>query len=185
MRAHTGVSTDEPFEFDPVLDGATLRIRPIRGDEFDALYAVASDPLLWEQHPAKRRAERGVFEGWFRDALAQHALVIEERATQRVIGSSRYYHWNAADAEVSIGFTFIARDHWGGVTNAELKGLMLQHAFKWARVVWFHVDPMNTRSQKAMEKIGGQYSFTAPLSVNGAAPVEYMFYRIDALRRRK
>ncbi len=179
------MSTSGPFEFDPVLDGATLRIRPIRSDEFDALYAVASDPLLWAQHPAKRRAERAVFEDWFRDALEQHALVIEERATQRVIGSSRYYHWNEADAEVSIGFTFIARDHWGGATNAQLKDLMLQHAFRWANVVWFHVDAMNMRSRKAMEKIGGQYAFTGPLSVNGAAPVEYMFYRIDAPRRRQ
>lgn len=177
------MSTKGPFEFDPVLDGETLHIRPIRHDEFDALYAVASDPLLWAQHPAKRRAEREVFEGWFRDALAQHALVVEERASRRVIGSSRYYHWNQADADVSIGFTFIARDHWGGATNAQLKDLMLQHAFGWARVVWFHVDPMNIRSQKAMQKIGGQYVCTAPLSVNGAAPVTYFFYRIDAPRR--
>ena len=174
--------TSRPFEFDPVLDGATLRVRPIRADEFDPLYAVASDPLLWAQHPAKRRAERGVFEGWFRDALQQHALVVEERATRRVIGSSRYYHWSEADAEVSIGFTFVARDHWGGATNAELKSLMLGHAFQWARGVWFHVDPMNIRSQKAMEKIGGRHTHTAPLSVNGAAPVEYLFYRIDAPR---
>ncbi len=179
------MSTNGSFEFEPVLDGATLRVRPIRRDEFDALYAVASDPLIWEQHPAKRRSERGVFEEWFRNALEQHALVVEERATRRVIGSSRYYHWNEPDAEVSIGFTFLSRDHWGGATNGELKNLMLRHAFKWARLVWFHVDPMNTRSQKAMEKIGGRYSFTAPLSVNGAAPVEYMFYRIDASQCRR
>jgi len=172
-----GASTD--FDFDPVLTGATLCVRPIRSDEFDALYAVVADPLMWVQHPAKNRAERAVFEGWFKSALVQHALVVEERSTQRVIGSSRYYHWESAAREVAIGFTFLTRDHWGGATNAEMKRLMLAHAFKWADVVWFHVDPANTRSRKAMEKIGGTLSHTGAIAINGEVPKEYVFYRID------
>ena len=168
------------FDLQPVLAGPNVRVRPIRTDEFEALYAVASDPLMWAQHPAKDRAQRGVFEAWFREAVPQRALAIEEAATRRVIGSSRYYDWNPDAREVAIGFTFIARDHWGGTTNAEVKRLMLDHAFKWARTVWFHVDPANTRSRKAMEKIGGIYTHTAMTAVAGAAPREYAFYRIDA-----
>jgi len=168
------------FEFDAVLTGPTIRLRPVRPDEFEPLYAVASDPLIWAQHPAKERSQRGVFETWFKDALLQHALAVEESATRRVIGSSRYYDWNPRMREVAIGFTFIARDHWGGRTNAEMKRLMLDHAFKWVRTVWFHVDPANARSRKAMEKIGGIYSHTGTLGLFGAAPREYAFYRIDA-----
>lgn len=168
------------FDFDPVLTGTTIRLRSIRPDEFEALYGVARDPLIWAQHPAKQRSQRDVFEKWFEDGLAQHALVVEEVTTQRVVGSSRYYDWNATTREVAIGFTFLARDHWGGTTNAQMKRLMLDHAFKWARTVWFHVDPGNTRSRKAMEKIGGVYSHTVALGLFGAAPREYVFYRIDA-----
>lgn len=168
------------FELDPILEGANLRLRPIRANEFEALYAIASDPLLWAQHPAKERSQRGPFEAWFHAALTQHALTVEEATSGRVIGSSRYYDWNETTREVAIGFTFLSRDHWGGSTNAEMKRLMLDHAFKWARTVWFHVDPANTRSRRAMEKIGGVYSHTAMLGIYGAPPRDYVFYRIDA-----
>ena len=170
----------EAFDFQPVLTGPRVLVRPIRTDEFEALYAVAADPLMWAQHPAKDRSQRGVFETWFRDAVPQLALTIEELATHRVIGSSRYYDWNPSAREVAIGFTFIARAHWGGATNAEVKRLMLDHAFKSARTVWFHVDPANTRSRKAMEKIGGVYSHSAMIAIAGAAARDYAFYRIDA-----
>ncbi len=168
------------FDFDPVLEGQTLRLRPIRVDEFEALYAVSSDPLVWAQHPARQRFERAVFEEWFAEALVQHALIVEERATGRVIGSTRFYEWNPSACAVAIGYTFLARDHWGGATNAEKKGLMLAHAFKWANTVWFHVNKDNARSRKAMEKIGGRYSHEAPHVINGAPAVDYVFYRIDA-----
>ena len=101
------------FDLQPVLSGPNVRIRPIRTDEFEALYAVASDPLMWAQHPAKDRAQRGVFEKWFKAAVPQRALTIEEAATHRVIGSSRYYDWNLAAREVAIGFT--AMEKIGGV----------------------------------------------------------------------
>ena len=168
------------FDFDPVLAGPSLRVRPVCDGDVEALYAVASDPLIWAQHPAKQRSLRPVFEEWFADALTQHALVVEELTTARVIGSSRYYNWDSAAREVAIGFTFISRDHWGGGTNGELKRLMLDHAFRRADTVWFHVDAANTRSRKAMEKIGGRYSHTGALSIHGAASADYVFYRIDA-----
>jgi RimJ/RimL family protein N-acetyltransferase len=180
MRTGSRFDVSEAFDFQPVLTGTNVCVRPIRTDEFEALYAVAADPLMWGQHPAKDRSQRVVFEKWFADAVPQLALTIEELASQRVIGSSRYYDWNPATREVAIGFTFIARDHWGGATNAEVKRLMLDHAFESARTVWFHVDPANTRSRKAMEKIGGIYTHIAMISIAGAAARDYAFYRIDA-----
>lgn len=168
------------FDLDPVLTGQGLHVRPLRPDDFAGLYAVAGDPLLWEQHPARNRHERPVFEAWFDAAQRQHALVVET-VDGEIIGSSRYYHVEPALREVSIGYTFIARSHWGGQTNAALKSLMLDHAFA-ARMqrVWFHVNPSNQRSRRAMAKIGGVESHLGTLSINGEPPVEYVFYRIDA-----
>lgn len=174
------MSVAPEFEFQPMLCGATLRVRPIRADEFEALYAVAADPLVWAQHPAKQRSERPVFEQWFHDALAQRALVVELRESGRVVGSSRYYDWQPEAREVSIGFTFIARDQWGGATNRELKALMLAHAFERAHRVWFHVNPGNERSRRAMLKIGGIESHVGMHVIAGGPAVEYVFYRIDA-----
>ena len=169
----------DAFDLDPVLSSATLGVRPVHADDFEALYAVAADPLVWAQHPARQRHERPVFTQWFADALVQHALVVTDLTAQRVVGSSRLYNWDAARREVAIGFTFLGRAYWGGATNAQLKHLMLDHAFRWAEAVWFHVDPANTRSRKAMEKIGGREVRTARLSICGAPSAEYVFYRID------
>jgi N-acetyltransferase len=57
------------FDLQPVLKGDLLELRPLRREDFQALYAVASDPLIWEQHPAKDRYQEEVFHAFFRDAL--------------------------------------------------------------------------------------------------------------------
>jgi RimJ/RimL family protein N-acetyltransferase len=162
-----------------VLEGASLRLRPIRDDDLEPLFAVASDPLLWAQHPAKTRSQRPVFEHWFASALAGHALVFEARADGRVLGSSRYYDWRPWPRDVAIGYTFIARDQWGGTVNRELKALMLTHAFRFVDRVWFHVNPDNRRSQLAMLKIGGVVSHTGVHAIGREPPAEYVHFRID------
>jgi len=55
-----------PFNLQPVFKGELLELRPLRPEDFDALYAVASDPLIWEQHPSNDRYKKDVFEGFFR-----------------------------------------------------------------------------------------------------------------------
>jgi RimJ/RimL family protein N-acetyltransferase len=71
-----------------------------------------------------------------------------------VIGSSRYAGYDERASEIEIGWTFLARSHWGGACNRELKQLMLRHAFQFVERVLFIVGPGNLRSQKALEKIG-------------------------------
>jgi RimJ/RimL family protein N-acetyltransferase len=56
---------------------------------------------------------------------------------------------------VEIGWTFLARRHWGGAYNGELKQLMLRHAFRFVDSVVFFINPENLRSQRSAEKIGG------------------------------
>ena len=145
-----------PFDLQPVLEGRLLRLRPLRPEDFPDLYAVASDRLIWEQHPAKDRYREEVFREFFREALESGgALIAIDSKDGRVIGSSRFHGYDEEKSEIEIGWSFLARSHWGGVYNREMKELMLRHAFQFVRSVVFLVGPQNLRSQRAMEKIGG------------------------------
>jgi RimJ/RimL family protein N-acetyltransferase len=139
----------------PFLEGDLLLLRPLAIDDFDALYAIASDPLLWEQHPSKDRTERPVFRVWFDDAVASGgALVAIDRRSGRVVGTSRFDGLDAMHGQVEIGWTFLARSHWGGAYNSEMKRLMLDHAFGAVEAVLFRVHERNLRSRRAVEKLG-------------------------------
>jgi RimJ/RimL family protein N-acetyltransferase len=70
----------------------------------------------------------------------------------------------------------LARSHWGGVFNREMKHLMLRHAFRFVKSVVFLVGPQNLRSQRAMEKIGGVRAGTR-LDTSGR---ESLVYQITA-----
>jgi RimJ/RimL family protein N-acetyltransferase len=144
------------FDLQPILEGESLRLRPLREEDWEQLFAVASDPLIWEQHPEPTRYQQDVFRQYFRGAIeCGGALVVIDKKTGNLIGSSRYIGYDEDRSEIEIGYTFLARAYWGGVYNREMKDLMLGHAFRFVRHVVFLVGPDNLRSQKAMEKIGG------------------------------
>ena len=144
------------FDYQPVLKGDLVELRPLRLEDYDDLYAVAADALIWEQHPDRNRHEEGRFQEFFREALGSGgALIAIDAKTQRVIGSSRFHGYDKERSEVEIGWTFLARSHWGGMYNGQMKELMLQHAFRFVNCVVFLVGPQNLRSQRAVEKIGG------------------------------
>ena len=144
-----------PFDLQPVLKGELLELRPLRQEDFPELYAVASDPLIWEQHPNSDRFKEEVFREFFREALESGgALVALDCRDGRIIGSSRFHAYNEEKSEIEIGWTFLARAYWGGAYNGEMKQLMLRHAFRFVKSVIFLVGPRNLRSQKALEKIG-------------------------------
>ncbi len=144
------------FDYQPVLKGDLVELRPLRFEDYEDLYAVAADPLIWEQHPVTNRHEEGSFQVFFREALASGgALIAIDAKTQRVIGSSRFHGYNKERSEVEIGWTFLARPHWGGIYNGEMNQLMLQHAFRFVNCVVFLVGLQNLRSQRSVEKIGG------------------------------
>jgi RimJ/RimL family protein N-acetyltransferase len=162
-----------PFDPQPVLIGELLELRPLRADDFDALFQAASDPLIWEQHPQHNRHEEATFRAFFQEALTSGgALVALDRANGQVIGSSRYYGYDSDQSVIEIGWTFLARAYWGGRYNGEMKRLMLEHAFKWVRRVIFIIGPDNRRSQRAVEKIGGVYAGTTT-DARGQARVVY------------
>jgi len=147
-----------PFELQPVLIGELVELRPLREEDFPTLFAVASDPLIWEQHPQRDRCTEPVFRQFFRGGMESGgAFIVVDRKDGRVIGSSRFAEYDETKSEIEIGWTFLARSHWGGRHNREMKRLMLAHAFRFVRRVIFRVGPLNRRSQRALENIGASY----------------------------
>jgi RimJ/RimL family protein N-acetyltransferase len=148
-------SPDLAFDLQPTLLGRLVTLRPLRATDHDALYAVASDPLIWEQHPDQTRHQPAGFRVFFDEALASGgALLASDAGTKEPIGSSRFHGYDPRQDEVEIGWTFLARAYWGGRYNAEMKELMLRHAFQFVGRVVFLIGPGNIRSQRAVEKIG-------------------------------
>lgn len=144
------------FDFQPTLQGELLSLRPLEPDDYDALFAVASDPLIWEQHPARDRYKENVFKRLFQESLQSGGcLVAIDPRIGKVIGSSRFHGFDAENGVIEIGWTYLARIYWGGMYNGEMKRLMMYHAFRFVKSVIFVIGVENLRSQKAIEKLGG------------------------------
>lgn len=145
----------------PRLTGERLLLRPLAAEDWDALFAVAADPLIWELHPAHDRWREPVFAEFFANALKfKGAVAVIDRASGSIVGSSRWQghverSWPERSS-VEIGWTYLARSHWGGAYNRELKRLMLAHALRFVERVDFQIGETNLRSRRAMEKIGGR-----------------------------
>ena len=159
-------------DLQPTLIGPTVTIKPISADDWTELFAAGADPEIWRVHPVSDRYTEPAFRKFFDSAVnSKMGFVFVDRATGRLIGSSRYHGYESALGEIEIGWTFIVRSHWGGRANREVKRLMLDHAFTFVDTVIFWVGHRNWRSQGAMTKIGGikrDGLFTRELS--GATP---------------
>jgi RimJ/RimL family protein N-acetyltransferase len=168
-------------DLQPTLVGDSLLLRPLIEDDWEAMYAVASDPLLWEAHPARDRYKEPVFRKYFAGAMASRgALTVIDRTTGKIIGGSRYANFVPERNEIEIGWSFIARDYWGGMYNREMKSLMLTHAFRFFDSIRFNIGATNVRSRRAIEKIGarldGKY---IPEAAGGVPPVLHVIYRLN------
>ncbi|GGI27891.1 GNAT family N-acetyltransferase [Pedobacter mendelii] len=143
------------FDLQPTLECDLIKLAPLKAEDFENLYAVASDPLIWEQHPNKNRYKKEVFENFFKGAIeSKGAFIVYDKATKHAVGSSRYYEFDDKHKSISVGYTFIGRDFWGKGHNAALKKLMLDYAFQFVDKVILHIGATNYRSQKATEKLG-------------------------------
>ncbi|WP_396192469.1 GNAT family N-acetyltransferase [Flavobacterium sp.] len=146
------------FSIQPThLQNQFVKLVPLQESDFEELYSVANDELLWEQHPNKLRYQKPVFQNFFEGAMqSQGAFFIRETSTSEPIGSSRFYDYNPETNSILIGYTFIGRKFWGKGYNKALKELMMDYAFQYVDTIYFHIGAFNIRSQKAMEKIGGE-----------------------------
>jgi len=168
------------FNLQPTIQNDLIKIEPLAATDFEILFAVASDPLIWEQHPNKNRYLRAEFENYFKGAIESGgAFLISDSNTCQIIGSSRFYDFNELEKSILIGYTFIAKSHWGGKYNPALKSLMLHHAFQFVDTVFFHVGATNTRSQKAMEKLGAVKAGELEVAYFGEPVKSNLIYKIE------
>lgn len=163
----------------PTLQNEIIKIIPLKEEDFEKLYAVASDPLVWEQHPNKNRYKREVFEIFFKGAMESGgAFLVLNSETNEVMGSSRFYDYDKEKSTVSIGYTFLGRKFWGGKYNPALKKLMMDHAFKYVENIFFHIGAVNIRSQKAIERLGAEKIAEEEIAYFGEESKLNFVYRI-------
>ena len=168
------------MDLQPTLSGPTVTLRPIGPADFAALHAVASDPALWALHPAHDRWQEQRFRAYFDTWLIRGGgLAIVDRGTGRIIGASCYSLEGRPPGEVEIGWTFLARSHWGGPTNREVKRLMIAHAAGHFDTIVFRVAETNLRSRRALEKIGARLTDRSEEIDVGGAIVRHLVYAID------
>ncbi|NDE01246.1 MAG: N-acetyltransferase [Gammaproteobacteria bacterium] len=152
----------------PVLQDDHVILTPLRANEFEELLTVASDPLIWAQHPNPDR--------WKREG----AFMIRNKAHSNAIGSTRFYDHDPEASEVKIGYTFFSRDQWGTGTNQRVKRLMLDHAFRDVKHVIFHVGAQNMRSRIAMQRLGAELIREEDVAYFGEPPKRNVVFRITA-----
>lgn len=141
----------------PTLSNALVTLRPLLFEDFTALFQVAQDPLIWEQHPCSDRYQPLPFQAFFEESVASGgALVVIDQAIKEVIGSSRFKPIPSAPEAIEIGWSFLARAYWGGTYNKAVKHLMIGYAFEFIKDVVFYVGVDNVRSQRAVAKLGGE-----------------------------
>jgi RimJ/RimL family protein N-acetyltransferase len=165
----------------PCIANRIVALRPLNATDWPALFAAASDPQIWTGHPAHDRWREPVFRRFFDEGLASGgALVAIDPDSGIIIGASRYDFERAEPGEVEIGWTFLARSHWGGTANAAMKALMVGHALRSVDRVIFLIGDTNVRSRRAMEKIGGVLTDRHHDAMLAGAPVRHLIYAIDA-----
>ncbi|MEO7310806.1 MAG: GNAT family N-acetyltransferase [Chitinophagaceae bacterium] len=171
------------FQLQPTLQNEFVKIRPLAAEDFDTLYLVASDPLIWEQHPNKNRYQLEAFQNFFKGAMESGgAFLVFDTQTNETIGSSRFCDAEEDDPScVAIGYTFLARDHWGSTYNQALKKLMIDHAFRFVDRVVFHIGAENRRSQNAIEKVGAKKVAEIEMEYYGEPSKLNFTYQIDKI----
>ncbi|OXG02274.1 hypothetical protein BC749_10537 [Flavobacterium araucananum] len=169
------------FNLQPaLLEDEITKLVPLQESDFDALYKVASDPLIWEQHPMKDRYKIEVFRSFFDAAInSKSAFLILDKKTNEIVGNTRYYDYNPERSSIAIGFTFIARKFWGGLYNKSNKKLLIDYAFQHVDSILFHIGADNIRSQKAVAKLGGLKVAEMNVTSNGV-DIPHFEYELKA-----
>jgi RimJ/RimL family protein N-acetyltransferase len=139
----------------PRLENELVLLRPLEHSDYEELYQVASDPLIWEQHPVYSRHKREEYDIFFKESMESgKSLVIIDQKNNKIFGSTRYYDYDPENSSVKIGGTFLDRAHWGGSYNFSIKELVLDYAFRIVDKVIFEIAEENIRSQKASSRFG-------------------------------
>jgi N-acetyltransferase len=152
------------MEIEPVtLEGVHVRLEPLAGSHFAGLSEVAFDPDLWRVNSTAIRTPeelKSSIDGMLEAQAAGNMLpfVTIERASQRVIGATRFMNIEPAHRRLEIGGTWIAKPWQRTAINTEAKYLMLRHAFEKLGCgrVELKTDALNEQSRRAILRIGAK-----------------------------
>lgn len=169
-----------PFDIQLALENDTILMLPLEEGDFEALHQVASDPLIWEQHPNKDRWQKEVFRVYFEGAMkSRGAYKIIDKASGQIAGSTRIYDYDEAESSILIGYTFYARTYWGKGVNLAVKSLMLNYLFQFISKVGFHIGAQNVRSQIAIGRLGAQKTGEQEVAYYGESSKLNYIYEIE------
>ncbi len=167
------------FDIQSQLENEVVILYPLQEEDFEALYIVASDPKIWEQHPNKNRWKKEVFKTFFDGAIqSKGAFKIVEKDSGNIIGSTRFYDFNEQENSIFIGYTFYAVEYWGKGINKSVKALMLDYIFQFVSKVNFHIGADNIRSQIAIGRIGATKTGEQEVTYFGENPKLNFVYEI-------
>ncbi|HZD84359.1 MAG TPA: GNAT family protein [Gemmatimonadaceae bacterium] len=146
-----------------VLEGSFVRLEPMTLEHHAQLTEVGLDPEIWRLTIVMIRTA-GEMRSYIDSALALQRdgtslpFVTIERSSGRVVGSTRFGNYDAANRRIEIGWTWLARRWQRTVINTEAKYLMLTYAFEKLRCVRVELktDVLNAPSRKAMLRIGAK-----------------------------
>lgn len=145
------------------LYGKRVRLEPMRLEHLPGLATAGAFEELWKwtrTFAHTPESMREYVEEALGEAQAGRALpfVTVDRASGKVIGSTRFANFDEANKHVEIGWTWITPSFQRTHVNSEAKYLMLCHAFeKWrcARVE-LKTDVLNHKSRNAMLRMGAK-----------------------------
>ena len=145
------------------LESARVRLEPLQPAHADALRAAAADGALWNLRvtsvPEPEQTEAYI-EAALAGLAAGHMLpfAVRERATDRIVGSTRYHDIVPAVERLEIGYTWYAQSRQRSHVNTECKLLLMAHAFETlgAKLVGWRTDNFNFASQRAIERLGAR-----------------------------
>jgi RimJ/RimL family protein N-acetyltransferase len=142
-----------------VLTGETLQLEPLRQEHAQGLYNRGRSADDWRYMPRACFIDMADTRQWIVEAIeapGQLPFAIVEKAKNKVIGSTRYLNIRPEHRSLEIGWTWLGQQWQRTPANTEAKLLLLSHAFDRLGCVRveFKTDARNTRSQRALERIG-------------------------------
>ena len=148
----------EPVE----LRGNIVAIEPLGIEHAEGILAAADSDEVFAWLPYPRPGDLRAAQDWIADAIADRdanhrfPFAVREAGSGTVIGSTSYWDFDAANAHVEIGSTWLRRPSWRSGANVETKLLLMRHAFEDLGLerVSFRTDIRNERSQRAIERLG-------------------------------
>lgn len=145
------------------LEGQHVRLEPLSFNHHAGLSAVGLVEELWRWIPQPVRTPEEMRE-YIATALRSQGegsalpFATVERATGKVIGSTRYGNIDRANRHVEIGWTWLGPAWQRTAANTEAKFLMLRHAFEALGClrVELKTDSLNENSRNAILRIGAK-----------------------------